>query len=472
MPKQLSKLIRLFLVCFFVISCLPPWHASALENDPSVNDPPQLYSRYAYLMDIDTGQVLYSKAGDERMYPASMTKIMTIVLAIDYLHDLQQKVPITGTMLAGLAQEGASCAGFRVGDSPTVEELLYGAALPSGADASNALAVAVSGTMEDFVDLMNRKAEELGMTGTHFMNAHGLHNENHYSTARDIAVLMKYCMEHELFREIISVRRYKTGRLYSHYNGISMRSGTWYYINTGVNGGYNIPGFEGGKTGYTIPAGRCLVSAATVNGMHMVAVAGYSLGATTHVIDTRTLYSWAGTHYSQYALAYSGTRLASIQINNASPEENEIKITLPDDVVYDLPTGTQISTESDFVKEVEAPLEEGTELGSYRILVDGDTIYEMIFKAQKTYDIDDSSYYQSKMSELLGPYAFIPGAALIAFILLMIFSRMIRHAKGRSKIRTTLKDRERMERKDGRGIDEAFSELSEIIPESEENKEM
>lgn len=468
MLSKLRKLMLCFLAAAAALSITLPMGVQAEETtQQSEIVQPQLYSRYGYLMDMDTGQVLVSKAGEERMYPASMTKIMTIILAIDYLHDLDQTIPMTNEMLVGLREEAATCAGFRLGDTPTVRDCLYGAALPSGADASNALAVAVSGSLPAFIDLMNQKAKELGMTGTHFTNATGLHNEDHYSTCKDMATLMKYCMEHELFREIIAARTYKTGRLYTHYFGVSMRSSVWYYINIEGTGGYTIPGFEGGKTGYTHPAGRCMVSAATVNGMHLIGVVGYSLGATTHVIDTQTLYRWAGENYQQYTLAYAGTRLASINILDADPDENTIKVTLPDDVVYDLPAGVQAETKSEFIEQIQAPVEKGTELGSYKIEVGGETVYEMIFTAQKTYEFNNYTYYRNQIYERLGRYAFVPAALMLAFLLLILLFRMIRRITGKVRIRHRLEEREEQYDEEDLDITSSFQKLNDYTEEWE-----
>ena len=176
-----KKILRLLLcigfVCFSFIPCTKIY---AFENTVLDN----ISATFAIVIDRDTNQILAEKDADTKMYPASMTKMMTAIIAIENLTDLNQQITITQDMIAGLIEQNASLAGFKVGDTPTVQDILYGIALPSGADATNAAAFTISGSIEAYVDLMNEKAQAIGMTNTHFVNTTGLHDENHYSTAR------------------------------------------------------------------------------------------------------------------------------------------------------------------------------------------------------------------------------------------------------------------------------------------------
>lgn len=154
--------------------------------------------------------------GDERIYPASMTKIMTALLTIENLPDLNETITVPEDIFEELTAQDASVAGFNPYEQPTVRDLLYGVLLPSGADACETLARAVGGSEEGFVAMMNQKAEELGLTNTHFENCTGLHNDNHYSTCRDIAVLMSECLKSDTFREIVTREVYTTEATASH----------------------------------------------------------------------------------------------------------------------------------------------------------------------------------------------------------------------------------------------------------------
>lgn len=145
-----------------------------------------LSSHYAIIVRRSTGEKIFDLRSQERMYPASMTKLMTALVAYEQIPDLQTKVTLDSAMFDPLYEEGASMAGFSAGEEVTAEDLLYGVLLPSGAECCIGLAEYVSGSEEAFVELMNQKAAELGMNQTHFCNPTGLHDENHYTTVSDL----------------------------------------------------------------------------------------------------------------------------------------------------------------------------------------------------------------------------------------------------------------------------------------------
>ena len=249
------RVLSILLVIPMVLSilCLP---AFALEV-------PELQCRNAVLVDANYGEVLYDMNAYDKAYPASITKVMTALLVMEALESgqLTQDTVVTVSELAArktFADE--SSANLKAGEQLTVEELLYCLLLPSANDAAKALAEAVDGSMEEFVAHMNRKAGELGCQGTHFANPHGLHNEDHYTTAYDISLFMTAALKYDLFRTIIGTA--------SHTVPATNLSGERLYYNT--NGlisnlhymGYVYDKCIGGKTGTTDEAGRCLVAAA------------------------------------------------------------------------------------------------------------------------------------------------------------------------------------------------------------------
>lgn len=205
----------------------------------------------AILMDADTGQVLYEKDADRPMLIASTTKIMTALLAVETA-DLSQEVTVTPEDMT----EGSSMY-LKVGEKLTMETLLYGLLLQSGNDAALAIAHTCGGSVEDFVAMMNRRAAELGMTGTSFANPNGLDDERHFSTARDMARLACCAMEDPTFRRLCSTRSVTVGgRTMSNHNRLLRE----------------VEGCIGLKTGFTKAAGRTLVSCAERNGHRLVAV--------------------------------------------------------------------------------------------------------------------------------------------------------------------------------------------------------
>lgn len=235
-----------------------------------------LISPNAILLEADSGEVLAEKNADTQIYPASMTKMMTVLLAIEAEPDLDRQVTVPEDIFPALKQEGASMAGFKSGEVVTVRDLLYGALLPSGAECCETLARLVSGTETDFVALMNRKAAELGMTSTHFCNPTGLHDPEHVSTVRDISVLLREAVRNEMFRKILTTERYIIQPTNLHPEGFTVTSTLLKELNGDeIRNGKIL----GGKTGYTSEAGLCLASIAEVKGKTYLLVTAGALGS-------------------------------------------------------------------------------------------------------------------------------------------------------------------------------------------------
>ena len=186
-------------------------------------------SRHALLMDARTGQVLARKRSGEEAAPASLTKMMTVLLATEALPDLDTPVTLPKDIFPALYKADASMAGFQPGETVTVRDLLYGAMLPSGAECCEALARQVSGSEETFVALMNRKAGELGMKHTHFANCTGLTSPEHYSSAADLAVLLQAALNNETFRTVFTTGQYTSSVTVQHPKGLYMveQAGRW-----------------------------------------------------------------------------------------------------------------------------------------------------------------------------------------------------------------------------------------------------
>lgn len=228
-----------------------------------------LVSNNAVLINIDTQKVLYDKNGDETIYPASLTKIMTAIVALENLEDLNQSVTLSSGMFKGLYKEGASMAGFLPGETVPAIDLLYGMLLPSGAECCIGLAGYISGSEDAFVDLMNEKAKALGMENTHFTNVTGLHSSEHYTTVEDLALLLEYCLRSDTFREIFTSEKHSTEATNLHPGGITFYS-TLFKNMTPSELRDNV--ILGGKTGYTAEAGLCLASLAKIHGKEYILI--------------------------------------------------------------------------------------------------------------------------------------------------------------------------------------------------------
>ena len=248
-----------------------------------------LYSQYAVLMDAKTGKILGEKQGEKRLFPASMTKIMTAVVVLEHTEDLGQRVTVSPEIFEQLYKENASRAGFEPGEETTIRDLLYGILLPSGAECCLACADAVAGSEEQFVALMNEKAKELGMSQTHFCNTTGLHERGHYTTAEDMAVLLRYALQNKDFCAVITSRRHSTKPSNIHPDGFTFYSTLFQNL-----GDYDGVEILGGKTGYTPQAGLCLASFAKVGGKKYILVTAKADGSHEtepfHILDAETVY--------------------------------------------------------------------------------------------------------------------------------------------------------------------------------------
>ena len=250
----------------------------------------ELYSSSAVLVDVQTGAVLAEKNMDEKIYPASMTKVMTLLVAAENLPDLDAAFTMTQAIIDPLYLAGASMAGYVNGETVTMRDLLYGAVVPSGAEATEALAQAVAGGEEAFVAMMNEKAAALGLTNTHFMNTSGLHDENHYSTVREIALILQAALENETCAEILSAENYRASETEQHPDGLAMTNKFLYR----VHHEYALNGAEitAAKTGYTAEAMNCCASAGkTPDGRSVICVTANAWTGDFCIEDHIALYT-------------------------------------------------------------------------------------------------------------------------------------------------------------------------------------
>ncbi len=223
-----------------------------------------------------------------------MTKIMTAIVALEAFSDLDGEITLSDDIFYALDGQDATQAGFRPGESVRVRDLVYGAMLPSGAECCLALADAVSGSEEAFVQRMNQKAKSIGMKKSHFMDCTGLHDPEHYSTTYDIALLLKYALHNDTFRDVIESHFHSTPATNVHPDGITYYSTMFKNMSdTTVTGGEIL----GGKTGYTSEAGHCLASFAQIYDREYILVtAGAPADATgvPHLLDAKTIYNRLG----------------------------------------------------------------------------------------------------------------------------------------------------------------------------------
>ena len=265
----------------------------------------------AILVDGETGRVLYEKDADSRSLIASCTKIMTALVICEQCNVLDRvKVP-----KEAVGVEGSSMY-LKEGEVLTVQELLYGLMLRSGNDAAVALAIYCGGTVEGFAQLMNDKAHRLGLDGTHFENPHGLDSPNHYSTARDLAVLTAYAMKNPIFQQTVSTKTVRVGeRSLTNHNKLL----------------WQVEGADGVKTGYTKAAGRILVSSAIRDGRRLICV---TINDGNDWADHEALLNDGFSRYTVKTVVEEGQCLGSVQV--LSGEKDEVQLLAAEDFRFSL----------------------------------------------------------------------------------------------------------------------------------------
>ena len=299
----------------------------------------------AIVIDADTGRVLFERRSQERSLIASTTKIMTALVVCEQCNVLDRvRIPEEAVGIEG------SSMYLRAGEILTVQELLYGLMLSSGNDAAVALAIYCGGNEESFVQLMNDKAELLGLENTHFENPHGLDSPNHYSTAADLAKLAAYAMKNPVFAQTVSTKTVTIGeRTLTNHNKLLWR----------------LEGAEGIKTGYTKAAGRILVSSACRDGRRLVAV---TIQAGDDWNDHCTLLENAFSRYTPQVLITQGDVLGSLEV--AGGDAPAVEILAGEDYCCPVASDEQVTVKLSGGGFVFPPVEAGTDAGYAYIFID------------------------------------------------------------------------------------------------------
>lgn len=356
-------------------------------------DEPVVYGKSAILMDMDTGRILYEKNIDAQIYPASTTKIMTATLVLEKCGDKLDTVVTASNVVDSIIGTGASHMGIRPGEELTVEQLLYGVLVASANEACDVLAEFVcEGNVEAFVNMMNEKAAELNMTGTHFSNTHGFHDDNHYTTARDMATLTRYAMQNEKFCEIVNTQVYtipKTNK-YNYGDGTRTLSNTSDLIKPNSSAYYKYA--TGVKTGYTKEAGNCLVASASKESSNTAVKSKINFIAATFnsqddknqskkYNDVRSMFEYGFNNYSMINVASAGEDVGETKITAAKGTDvvsalssTEVSALLP----ADTDTEKQIEKKYTFDSDIKAPIKKGDKIGT------AEYIYTNIQTGEKT----------------------------------------------------------------------------------------
>lgn len=358
--------ILLMACCIFLLSAL--WgNAMAASNVPEIS------ASAAAIMEVESGRVLYQKNMHERRPMASTTKIMTAITAIE-CGNLSDVVEV-GPNASGV--EGSSIW-LDVGERLTLEDLLYGLMLRSGNDAAVAIAEHVGGSVEKFVDMMNKKAYTIGARDTHFANPHGLPDDDHYTTAYDLALIAAYAMKNPVFKQIVSTK----------YKKIPWQGHEWDRVLQNSNKLlWQYEGANGVKTGYTRKAGRCLVSAAYRNGMQLVAVV---LNDGPMWEDSMALLNYGFDNFSMYTVLEKDQIVAEVSVSNGKRDRMRLKVSKGIAIPLTASERNKLQIKFHYPPTIKAPVGKGKAYGSVEVVLDDKVIGKTELIAIE--DIKDKNY--------------------------------------------------------------------------------
>lgn len=395
----MKKYFKLILIC--LLFGIRITYVDALEFD--------ITSDYVILYNLNDDEVLYEQNSEEQTQIASLTKIMATIIGIENNANLDEEVTITKEALQGISEY--TKVGFKVGDKATVRDLLYGTMLPSGADAVNALAIHTSGSIDNFVNLMNDKVEELGLKKTKFDNPIGMDSNDNYSTASDMASILMYALENTDFKNIFNSREYTISSIDKTIKSTLIGYSKSY--------GLDVTEINGAKSGFTDGAGLCLASTATIDDVNylLVTIGAETKNRSNAIRDSLEIYDYYSSNYSYQTVMEKGSILKSLPIKWGKVDSYDIKSL--DEVELYLENGirkNKIKYEYDGIEELNYKIKKGDKLGTITILY-RDT--ELL-----TYDV-----YLDEYLEYYHPILY--GVIVLCLIVMIISLRCILRRKKR-----------------------------------------
>lgn len=445
---------KFFCVCFSIIITLCVVITPASAYVPSSFE---VDAEGALLINMDTGDRLFQKNTDKRLYPASLTKLMTALVLYESVGDLDNTVfTVSEYAIRSLDGTDSSTGGLKIGEQLTAKQMLYVLLLSSANEGANAIAEGVSGSIELYVEKMNQKAAALGMTNTHYANAHGLHDPMHYTTVNDMYLLATAVLNVPLLKDICYSTKYTLAatnmsgqRTYTTTNYLMLNNGLKCTAEKYKNQSYYYKYAKGVKTGYTDPAGRCLVSTASKNGYNYMCILMNSpvyddSGRKIRIEfgDTKALYEWAFNDFEYKSVLGGGEIIGEIPVNlswdtdyvSAAPEKGLSAI---------VPKEADSSTTSINIRwdneSVTAPVKKGDRLGECDVIYAGEVLGTV--KLVATHDVERSTllyigngignFFKSVFSSL--PFLIIFGLAVAAIIVFIIICIILNSPKRRRR---------------------------------------
>lgn len=467
----MKKRVAILLALLLTLTIFTPVSASEIteastehpETTEYPDDPtrePELVSNSAIVMDAATGQILYEKNPKDKKYPASITKILTVLLALEHNVDFNETITMSENSIWGVERD-STLIGLDVGEQVTIKDLVYATMVKSANECAYALAEYVAGDIESFANLMNERAKEIGCENTHFVTPNGLHDDNHYTTAYDMALITKEALKNDTFREIAGTLNYTvpatnlTDETRPLWNGNKM-------INPMES--YYYEYCEGGKTGYTTAAHNTLVTFSKKDGLELICVVlDCDGGAKYAYTDSRALYNYCYNNYTYYhPLSDFSFETDEKQLINDNPILNNYYTSLDHDMI-DLSVDKEYSlllnksTDISLIERTVTFYDKAKDdvLGEITFTYDGEQIGStpitsetpLLSSQMSQNDEPEKTSIWNTIGKIALRIAIVIGALLGLLVVYMIFAAIIRKIK-RNRRRRSYRRRYRRRRDD------------------------
>ncbi len=411
--KKLKIIFFIFIFLMQFIIFISPSYADS--------DNLKTYCPSCILIEANTGKILYEKNSNDVRFPASTTKIMTAILTVENCN-LDDVATVSHNAVYSIPYDYTH-ASLKEGEELTIEQLLYALMIPSANDAAIVLAEHISGSVEEFAKLMNKRAEELGCKNTHFVNPNGIHSKDHTSTSYDLALMGKFAMQNSIIRKIVSTTQFtlpatnkysKTDRIFNNSNDLLSTYSRYYYEGT-----------TGVKTGYTGEAGNCIIASAKKNDFEVILVVlggeSTNTGLSQRYLDCKTLFDYAFNNYSLKTLNEKNAVLKQITVRGATEETQNLNVLIKDKIEIFSENSADLSSlepEITLDENLMAPISANSAIGKITYNYDG-----------QTYSSDLIAETQVLSSDFL-PLLF---RILLIFVVLYLLFLLLKKPKNKSK---------------------------------------
>lgn len=411
--KKLKIIFFIFIFLMQFIIFISPSYADS--------DNLKTYCPSCILIEANTGKILYEKNSNDVRFPASTTKIMTAILTVENCN-LDDVATVSHNAVYSIPYDYTH-ASLKEGEELTIEQLLYALMIPSENDAAIVLAEHISGSVEEFAKLMNKRAEELGCKNTHFVNPNGIHSKDHTSTSYDLALMGKFAMQNSIIRKIVSTTQFtlpatnkysKTDRIFNNSNDLLNTYSRYYYEGT-----------TGVKTGYTGEAGNCIIASAKKNDFEVILVVlggeSTNTGLSQRYLDCKTLFDYAFNNYSLKTLNEKNAVLKQITVRGATEETQNLNVLIKDKIEIFSENSADLSSlepEITLDENLMAPISANSAIGKITYNYDG-----------QTYSSDLIAETQVLSSDFL-PLLF---RILLIFVVLYLLFLLLKKPKNKSK---------------------------------------